>query len=76
MMSCFFCMNGMQKYCMERARCFCNKQLKISGRFLIKFLFLVLNFAKVTIFRCFSFSLMFRSIIHFQYRKNKYVFVN
>ena len=34
---------------------FCNRQLKISGKFLIKFLFLGLNVAKVTTFRCFSF---------------------
>ena len=33
---------------------FCNRQLKISGKFLIKFLFLGLNVAKVTTFRCFS----------------------
>ena len=56
-------------------RCFDNMQLKISGRFLTQFLFLGLNFAKVTTFRCFSFSLMFCSIIYFQYRRNEYVHV-
>ena len=35
-----------------------------------------LNFAKVTSFRYFSFSLTFCSIIYFQYRKNEYVYVN
>ena len=38
---------------------FCYRQLKITCWFLIKFLFLGLNFAKVATFRSFSFSLTF-----------------
>ena len=53
----FFCMNGSQQYCTERTRGPCKRRLKIPGRFLIKFLFLGLNFAKVNLLRCFSFSL-------------------
>ena len=49
-MSCFVCMNGMQKYCTDRTWCFYNRQLKISGRFLTKFLFLGSNFAKLNAF--------------------------
>ena len=48
----------------------CKRRLKISGMFLIKFLFLGLNFAKVTLFRCFSFSFTFffsSSLIYFGY---------
>ena len=37
----------------------CKRRLKISGMFLIKFLSLGLNFAKVTLFCCFSFSYTF-----------------
>ena len=55
----FFCTNGIQQYCPERTRGLCKRRLKISGLFLLKFLFLGLNFAKVTLFRCFSFSLTF-----------------
>ena len=46
---------GVMFLCKNTA-CFCNRQLKIADRFVIKFLFLVLNCVKVTIFRCFSFS--------------------
>ena len=41
----------------KAARGICKGRLKSSGLFLIKFLFLVLNFAKVTLICCFSFSL-------------------
>ena len=41
----FFCMNGTQQYCPDRMRGLCKGRLKISGTFLIKFLFLGLNFA-------------------------------
>ena len=51
----FLRMNGTQQYCLERARGLCKRRLKISGIFLIKFLFLGLNIAKVTLFCCFSF---------------------
>ena len=49
--------NGMQIYC--------NKQLEMSGRSLIKFQFLGLHFAKVTTCRRFAFSRTFCSIICF-----------
>ena len=49
----------------------------MTDRFLIKFLFLGLNVAKVTTFRFFfSFSLMFCSVICFQYRRNEYAHLN
>ena len=69
-------MKGTQQYCTERTPGLCKRQLKIPGRFLIKFLFLGLNFTKATLFRCFSFSLMFCTIIYFEYRKNEYIHVN
>ena len=69
-------MNGIQKYSTERTRDLCKRRLKITGRLLIKFLFLVLNFAKVALFRCFSFSLTFCTIIYLQYCKNEYIHVN
>ena len=75
----FLCMNGTQQNCPERARGLCKRRLKISGMFLIKKLFLGLNFAKVTLFRCFSFSFTFCSfchIIYFEYLKNEYVYAN
>ena len=49
----FFCMNGMQKYCTDRTRCFCNRQLKISGRFLYKMSVFRVHFA------------VFRFLLHF-----------
>ena len=52
-------MNGTQQYCPERMRGLCKRRLKISGMFLIKFQFLGLNFAKVTLLCCFSFSFTF-----------------
>ena len=64
-------MTGMQKYCPERARGLCKRPLKISVMFFIKFLFLGLNFAKVTLFRCFSHSVTFYQIIYFEYLKNE-----
>ena len=63
-------MNSTQQYCPERARGLCKRRLKISGMFLIKFLFLGLNFAKVTLFHCFLFSCTFCQIIYFEYLKN------
>ena len=51
LMAGFFCMNGTQQYYPERTRGIC----KDSGLFLIKFLFLGLNFSKVTQFRYFLF---------------------
>ena len=72
----FFCMNGTQQYCPERTRGLCKRRLKILGLFLIKFLFLGLNFAKVTLFRCFSFSFTFCQIIYFEYLKNEYTYLN
>ena len=60
----------------ERTQYFCKRQLKLLGMFLIQILFLGVNFAKVATFRCFSFSLMFCSIIYFQCRRNEYVHVN
>ena len=72
----FICMNGTQQYCPERTRGLCKRRLKISGLFLIKFLFLGLNFAKITLFRCFSFSLTFCQIIYFNIlRMNIHVMV-
>ena len=62
-----FCMNGTQQYYSERIRGLCKSRLKISGMCLIKFLFLGLNFAKDTLFRCFSFFLTFVQIIYFGY---------
>ena len=57
----FFCMNGIQQYHPKRTRGLCKRRLKISGVFLIKYLFLGLNVAKVSLCRCFSFSLIFLS---------------
>ena len=71
----FFCMNGIQQYCPDRTRGLCKRRLKITGLFLMKFLFLGLNFAKVTLFRCFSLSLTFWQIIYFEYLKNEYIHV-
>ena len=59
----FFCINGSQRYYLERMRGLCKRRLKISGTFLIKFLFLGLNFAKVPLICCFSFSYTFCQII-------------
>ena len=69
-------MNGTQQYCLEKMRGFCNRRLKISGMILIKFLFLGINFVKVTLFRCFSFSFTFFQIIYFGYLKNEYICAN
>ena len=71
----FLCMNGTQQYCPERARGLCKRRLNISGIFLITFLFLGLNIAKVTLFRCFSFSFTFCQIIYFEYLKNVYIYM-
>ena len=43
----FFCINGAQRYCPEKMRGLCKRRLKILGMFLIKFLFLELNFTTV-----------------------------
>ena len=72
----FFCINGTQRNCPERIRGLCKRRLKISGMFLIKFLFLGLNFAKVPLFCCFSFSYTFCQIIYFGYLKNEYIYAN
>ena len=72
----FFCINGTQRYCPERMRGLCKRGLKISGMFLIKFLFLGLNFAKVTLFRCFWFSFTFCQVIYFAYLKNEYIYAS
>ena len=75
LISCFVCMNDIQQYYTERTRGLCKLRLKIPGRFLIEFLFLWLNLATVILFRCFSFSLTFCTIIYFQYPRNEYIHV-
>ena len=75
----FLCMNGTQQNYPERARGLCKRRLKFSDMFLIKKMFLGLNFAKVNLFRYFSFSFKFCSfcqIIYFEYLKNEYVYAN
>ena len=76
LMARFFCMNGTQQYCPKRMRGVCKRRLKISGMFPINVLFLGLNFAKDTLFRCFSFSFTFCQIIYFGYLKNEYIYAN
>ena len=65
LMARFFCMKGTQQYCPERMRGPYKRRLKFSGMFLIKIVFLGLNFAKVTLFCCFSFLLKSFQIIYF-----------
>ena len=72
----FFCIKGIQRYCLEKMRELCKRRLKISGMFLIKFLFLGLNTAKVPLFCCFSFSYTFCQIIYLGYLENEYIYVN
>ena len=72
----FFYIIGTQRYCPERMRELCTRRLKISGLFLIKFMFLGLNFAKVPLFCCFLGSYTFCQIIYFGYLKNKYIHAN
>ena len=69
-------MHGTQQYCPERMRGLGKRRLKISGMFHIKFMILGLNFAKVTLFRCFSFSVTLCQIIYFGYHKNEYIYAN
>ena len=73
----FFCINGTQRYCPERMRGLCKIRLKISGMFLIKCLFLGLNFAKVP-FAAFRFLIRFVKlyILIFEYLKNEYLHAN
>ena len=75
LMARFFCINGTQQYCPERMRGLCKRQLKISEIFhnIIKCLFLGLNFAKVPLFCCSSFSYTFCQIIYFGYLKHEYI---
>ena len=76
LMARFLCMNGTQQYCPKTVQGLCKRRLKISGMFLIKFLFLGLNFVKVTLFRCFSFSFTFCQVTYFEYLKNEYIYAN
>ena len=68
----FFCMTVDNNSARKR----CEVFVKDDWKFLIKFLFLGLKFAKVTLFHCFSFSFSFFQIIYFEYLKNEYTYAN
>ena len=55
----FCCINGIQRYCPEKMRGLCKSRLKISGMFLIKFLFSGLTFQRSLYFAAFRFLIRF-----------------